>query len=120
MRLLKSVWIWAAIATAAFAQTSSITGVVMDQSKAIIPNAKVLVTSSDTGQEYKTTTNSSGYYTVASLPALNYTVSAEAPGLKKMVSDTFKLDAASILRIDLTLVPADALQKIEVTAAAPA
>jgi hypothetical protein len=83
MKLLTSVLLLAVLSVPILAQTSTITGVVMDQSKAVIPNAMVTVTCIDTDTVHKTQTNSDGYFTVASLPALSYTVSAEVPGMKR-------------------------------------
>lgn len=100
--------------------TSSITGQVLDQSKAVVPNAEVVVTAAATGSIYRTKSNSDGYYTVPSLPAAEYKVSAQAGGFKETVSAVFTLDASSTARMDLTLALADSKQEIVVTAAPPA
>lgn len=103
------------------AQTrSSITGLITDQTKAVVPGATVVVTAVETGVEYRTTTNSEGYYTVSSLQAFNYTVRAEFPGFAKAVSPEFKLDSSATARIDLVLTAEGSKQTVEVSAAAPA
>jgi len=120
-RFVLSALALAAVAIPIAAQTtSSITGLIRDQSQAQIPGAQVVVKAVETGVQYRTQANSDGYYTVPSLPALTYTVSAEWPGFKTATSAPFKLDTATTARIDLTLLPADSKQVVEVTAAAPA
>ena len=100
--------------------TSSITGQVVDQAKALVPNAEMVVVAVETGSTYRTRSNSDGYYTVPSLPPARYKVSAKATGFKETASEPFALDASSTVRIDLTLALADSKQEISVTAAAPA
>lgn len=72
--------------TSAFAQevTGSIVGTVKDQSGAVIPNAKVTITNTDTNVAIRTlTANQDGEFTAPLLPLGNYSISAEAPGFKK-------------------------------------
>ena len=100
--------------------TSTVTGMVTDQSGAVVPNAKVMVTALATASEHITRSNSEGYYTVPALPAAEYKVTADAAGFKSASSRAFTLDASSSARIDLVLLPADSKQTVEVTAAPPA
>lgn len=100
--------------------SSSITGQVTDQSKAAMPGVRIIVRAIDTGVEHRTTTNQDGYYTVAALLPVDYSVTAEMEGFKKTTSPAFKLDIASTARIDLVMVVNDARQVVEVTAAPPA
>jgi len=94
--MLKRPLLSAAFAATVAAQTtSSITGVFQDQSKAVIPGAQVVVTAIETGFESTTQANSDGYYTAASLLAMKYKVSAEAPGLKKAVSARRRFSSAT-------------------------
>ena len=49
-----------------------ISGVIMDSSGAVIPQAHITVTNKETGQTFRTTTNDSGYYVALNLPAGTY------------------------------------------------
>ncbi len=61
----------------------TITGVVTDASKAVVPNATVKVRNIDTGEVRTVTTNASGLYSVSYLhPGQHLEVSVEAPGFK--------------------------------------
>ncbi len=63
---------------------ASVTGVVTDSSKAVIPNALVTVRNLDTNESRTVKTNSAGVYSVPYLhPGQKLEVSAEAPGFKK-------------------------------------
>jgi protocatechuate 3,4-dioxygenase beta subunit len=60
--------------------TSQLTGVVSDSSGAVIPGAKVTLTS-NSGAGRSTTTDGSGSYSFAAATAGDYTVRASAPEL---------------------------------------
>ncbi len=74
-------------ATLAFGQgivTGSISGVVLDPQKAVIPNAKVAAKNVATGVELKTTTNNVGYFAFNSVPIGTYTVTVDAQSFTKL------------------------------------
>ena len=60
--------------------SGSIVGVVYDQSGAAIPNSTVTATDVATGATREVQTNTSGYYTILSLPPDPYKVTASATG----------------------------------------
>jgi hypothetical protein len=60
--------------------TGSIQGTVTDPAGAVVPNAKVIITSLDTNQTRETTTSSSGNYSSGSLLPGNYSVKVQAQG----------------------------------------
>lgn len=102
------------------AQSSgTITGRVLDQSQAAVPQASITVRAVETGVVFRTTTNAEGYYTIPSLLPVEYVVTAELAGFKKSGSAPVKLDTTAVVRVDLVLTPGDVKQSIEVTAAAP-
>jgi hypothetical protein len=100
--------------------TGSIVGQVTDLSGALVPGAKVVVKSVETGLERPTSTTPEGYYSVPSLPPADYTVSAALPGFKLAVSPAAKVDTTATVRVDLVLIPQDSKTSIEVTARPPA
>src|SRR2546426_9159173 len=74
------------LAAAAFSQTTStIVGVVTDQSGAVIPACTVRVTNEQTGMTRAVPTGSDGAYIVTPLPPGTYSVEAEAAGFKKVI-----------------------------------
>ncbi len=94
-----------AFAISGFAQSdnASISGVVKDPSGAVISNAKVTLTAEDTSFERRTTTNSSGFYTVTNIAPGYYTVAVEAAGFKKTSSSRNKLDAGVPIAVNMEL-----------------
>ena len=53
----------------------------MDSTGSAVPNASVDIKNVGTGEEYKTTTNSTGFYSAPSLFAGNYTITVHAQGM---------------------------------------
>ena len=99
--------------------TGSITGVVRDQSAAPIPQAKVSIEAAALAIKESTRANHEGYFTLPALPPGSYVVSAELEGFKTATSKPLDLESGSTLRVDLTLVPKDSKQSIEVRADVP-
>src|SRR5436190_17962496 len=91
-------------ANAALAQgaNASISGIVQDQSKALIPGVTVTATNTDTGVALTAITNETGAYAFPSLTPGKYSVSASLPGFR---TSTFKdLDLGRTqVRQDFTL-----------------
>ncbi|MBL8151150.1 MAG: TonB-dependent receptor, partial [Blastocatellia bacterium] len=67
---------------------------VKDPSGAIVPGATVTVTNDGTKQEVTGTTNEGGVYTTPLLPVGLYSLTTEASGFKKSISEKLKLDIA--------------------------
>ena len=69
-------------ATAALAQSdrSTLTGVVTDQTGAVVPGAKVDLVNKATGLKYTTSTNDYGLYSLTGLPVGLYELTAKAMG----------------------------------------
>ena len=88
---------------AAWAQTGSITGQVLDQAGAVIPNATVTATSAATGASQTVTTTSAGLFNFAALPPAVYTVSASATGFTTMTRDNVTLNIAATLPLNFKL-----------------
>ena len=90
MKHLRRIFVTLLLATfcagAAFGQAVSATlvGTVTDASGAVVVNAKVTVTESNTGVSRNVNTNESGNYTFPNLPPGTYTVAAEQTGFKKV------------------------------------
>jgi len=106
-------------ATTAIAQSTygSLSGVVTDQSGAVIVNAQVEVTEKSTAFSRKTTTDTEGLYRVLNLDAGTYDIKVTAPGFVTSVRTDFPLLARELGRQDLQLhVSSAAGESVEVRA----
>src|ERR1700761_1994439 len=90
-------------ATGAVAQTGSITGQVLDNSGAIIPNTQITATSPATGVTRTVSSSSAGVYNFAALPPSVYNVSATATGFQVETRKNVILNIAATLPINFTL-----------------
>ena len=105
---------------AAFGQSdkSTIGGFVTDQSGAVVPNAKVVLTNEATHEAYTATTDSQGHYTVTNLTAGEYTLRVEGSGFKTYVSNHNTLTANTTLSLNAPLTVGAATEQVTVTATA--
>ncbi len=103
------------------AQTNkgAISGTVIDQNGAAIPNATVIITNLGTNQKSTLTTSETGGFSVASLDPVTYSVTVEAPGFKKAVLDTVKVDTATTATADVLMVPGGIGEEVTITASTP-
>src|SRR6266851_2813588 len=92
------------ISTSLLAQdTASITGTVTDPSGAAVKGAQVVVSSPDRGIDRPTTTNDSGDFLVAGLPAGAVNVNVTAQGFKKYEAQGVILRVGQKARADVAL-----------------
>lgn len=103
-----------------FAQLNrgTITGLVTDPQGAVVPNADVVINSTDTGIQNNTKTNSSGYYRVGNLVPGPYSATFNARGFSRTTVGGIQIVAGQTSRIDATLKLGEARQTVQVTAAA--
>jgi len=102
------------------ADTGSIQGTIRDQSGAVFPGAKVILTNEGTNLTITVTAGGDGSYIFSPIKIGIYAVSGEAPGFAKAVQSHITLNLQQQLVVDLTLKPGAVTQTIEVTAAPPA
>src|SRR5689334_18922314 len=72
---------------------ASIQGTVMDAQSSAISAARVTITDQATGVSRTTATSGQGFYRISELPPGRYTVSVEATGFKKSVSNDVEIKA---------------------------
>ncbi|HEV2322622.1 MAG TPA: TonB-dependent receptor [Terracidiphilus sp.] len=102
----------------ASAQTTgagAITGTITDANQALIPNAAVTLTDTDTGVVHNYTTNSAGIYRAPFLLPGHYSVSASASGFSKSVTSGITLLVGQTLTINLALGVQAATTTVEVS-----
>jgi hypothetical protein len=108
-------------AATALAQTTTgtIRGTVTDPSKAVVPNATIIITNKDTGAERKATTNAAGEYLVPNLPPGAYEVKSSLSGFKTGQSDVV-LQIGESVSADFELQVGQQSETVVVTAETPA
>jgi len=97
----------------------AVTGTVTDASGAILPSAKVTVTSEATNVSVSKPVNSSGLYTFSNLQPGFYTVRAEAAGFATLVNSHIELTTGYTQRVDLRLQVGSVTQELTVSGQAP-
>src|SRR5216684_4508683 len=104
-------------ALSAYAQfKASIQGTIMDSKGGAVAGAKVTVTNQGTGVTRDTVASDEGFYRVTELPPGNYTVTVEAPGFKKSVSNSTAVQAEQARGFDVTLELGAVTDQVTVTA----
>ena len=105
------------LAGSAFAQsgTSSISGVVSDQSGAVVPGAKVTINNLATGFKRNTTTRNDGSYSFPGIPPATYQVTVEASNFKKAVTSGVKALVDSTTRTNVNLEAGAVSETVTVT-----
>jgi hypothetical protein len=99
------------------AVNATLLGTVTDSSGGVVPNAKVIVTETNTGVSRSGQTNESGNYTFPDLAPGEYSVTVESTGFKKDSRRGITLIVNSSTRVDVQLVPGNVTETIEVTGA---
>lgn len=101
-----------------FGQTTfaTITGTVTDPSGAVLPGAKVSVTSEGEGTVREMTTGSTGVFTVPNLTVGKYRLQANAAGFGTYDRTGIILSANQVFNVDVKMTVAQAGTSVQVTA----
>src|SRR5271165_1450495 len=99
--------------------TGSIFGTISDKSGAVVAQAEVTATNTETGLKRNTSTNSTGYYRMEFLPVGPYAVEITAPGFSKLEQTGIVLVATQSTKVDAALNPGSVTASVKVTGAAP-
>src|SRR5438093_5800115 len=103
-------------ATAWAQTTAQISGIVKDQSGAVLPGVEVSATQTATGAKRTTVTNETGNYVLASLPIGPYMLQAELPGFKTYVQTGIVLQVDDRTEINMVLQVGQVSEQVEVQA----
>jgi hypothetical protein len=104
------------------AQTSGlgdITGTVTDSTGAVVPNATVVITDTDTGIVRKETTTSAGAYTATFLQPGHYEIVFSAGNFGKVDRKNLQLTVGETLTVDVALPAGSASTEVTVSSASP-
>ena len=105
--------------TARAQNTGTITGTVKDASGAIMPGATITAKHVETGLTRTAQTDSSGNYTIPSVPIGAYEVTAEASGFNKEVRSGINLVVGQTAVVNMSLQVGAVEQQVTVTGEAP-
>ncbi len=81
-------------------ETAEVLGIVRDASQSGLPNATVTLTNRGTGIEAKTTTDASGNYNFFNVKAGTYSLTVEAAGFSKFITDGIVVNVGARQRVD--------------------
>ena len=115
--VLAALLVCAALAEAQV-DRATLTGVVRDASDAVLPKAKVTVTSLATGASSTATTSNEGVYLVVNLTPGEYLVQAEATGFQRY-EQTISLELGARSRLDLSLAVGSIGETVKVEGVTP-
>ncbi len=96
----------------------SLSGRVVDQQQAAVPNVKIIATETDTGAKFQSISNTDGSYVLPFLPPGPYAVAAEAAGFKKYVNSNIRVSTNERRQLDIELEVGAVDQSVTVTAEA--
>jgi hypothetical protein len=96
---------------------SSLSGRIVDETGAVVPEVNVRIINRATGLQRRVTTDSDGYFVISLLPAGNYTLSAEMPSFATINIENLALDVSANSYIQITLRPKPISESINVHSA---
>jgi len=113
------VYLVCAVALFGQGDRGTVTGTVTDPTGAVVPNAAIQVTNTDTAAVYHIATTNTGNYTLANVPIGNYELTVESAGFKKYVRPGLVVQVAETIRIDAVLQVGASTDTVTVNAEAP-
>jgi hypothetical protein len=107
----------AGLATAALAQstTGSISGLVVDQSKSVLPGVTIAVTNVETGVQRSLVTDESGRYRALNIPPGRYRVRGELSGFQAVETAEVIVQIGRDVPVDLTMSVGQVSESVTVT-----
>jgi len=109
------------LATTANAQfKAGIQGTIKDTNGALVPQAKVALTNTETGKTQEATASDDGFYRLSGLAPGKYKLTVEKTGYKQKVFDEVVVNAEAVRGMDVELEPGDVSATVTVTQQATA
>jgi hypothetical protein len=113
------VFITSLFAAALCAQTSEISGRILDPSRSALSGAKVTLTRTDTGYQRSTLSSQEGYYGFPLLAPGSYEIAAERDGFQTQTRAGITVQTGVISTVELQLQVGSVSQAVTVTESAP-
>jgi len=105
------------VCVGAFAQANSdVTGIVTDQTGAVVAGAKIVLTDPATGVVHSTVSSATGLYDISGLNAANYNMKVTANGFETYVQNSIVVNISANFRVDVKLTIGAATQTVTVEA----
>ncbi len=95
---------------------AQLTGIVTDVSGAVVPEAEVIATNTQTNVKIHRLTNSLGFYTIIDLVPGTYQLQVQKSGFRSAVENKIELSVGQVARLDVALTVGEVSEKVEVTA----
>ena len=108
--------LWALPAHAQF-DSATVSGVVQDTTRAVLPGADVTLVSVGTSQERRTVTNDRGAFTFPNVPVGEYRVVAAISGFRSVTKTGVTVNAGINIRVDFELALGGLTETVQVEAA---
>ena len=96
-----------------FGQTARLTGIVSDETGAVLPGVEITLTNQDTNVVRTALSGDTGDYTLTGVTIGTYTVTAELVGFKRYVQPDLELTVNQVARIDIKLSIGEIQQEIQ-------
>src|SRR5215471_11474907 len=107
----------ASVSAAAQTATGEVNGTVPDPNGSAVPGAVVTLVDQATKVSVDAASNQSGYFTFVSLKPATYTLTVEAKGFKKSLTNAFVLGVSETLTRNVALAVGEMSEVVEVSAA---
>ncbi|HEX9422012.1 MAG TPA: TonB-dependent receptor [Pyrinomonadaceae bacterium] len=104
-----------AMATAQAQFKAGIQGTVKDSSGGLVPEAKVTLTSKETGKTQEATASDEGFYRLSGLAPGRYTITVERTGYKKTVLENVEVSAETVQGLDIALEAGEVSATVTIT-----
>jgi carboxypeptidase family protein len=104
------------LALGSFGQTGSIQGTVLDKGGAVVTGAEVVVRNVATGQLRTTSTGSSGFYSITTLPVGAYQIEIKKESFKIFKVPSAQLTVDQVLTVNAQLDPGQVSEEVQVHA----
>lgn len=101
--------------TAAAQFKAGVQGTIKDTTGALVPEAKITLTNTETGKSQETTASDEGFYRVSGLAPGKYKLAIEKTGYKQKVLDEVVVSAETVQGIDVELEAGDVTATVTVT-----
>jgi hypothetical protein len=113
------VWLLSCLPAMGQEFRSTISGRVIDQQQAAVPNVKIVCTNTETAARYETVSANDGGFALPFLPPGPYTLEAQGGGFKAYVRKGIQVTTNERMQLDIALELGQLAETVTITAEAP-